>query len=195
MKTNNTRVSTQTLAGLAIFSALVVVLQLLGGFIRFGTFSVSLVLIPIVVGAVLYKPMAGAWLGFVFGVTVLLSGDAALFMGYDVLGTIVTVLLKGILAGLAAGAVYRLLAKSNTTLATLAAAVVCPVVNTGVFLLGCLTFFYDDIAALASSDGYAGSTLTYILLFFIGGNFLFELLFNVVLCPVITRVLKGIGAA
>ena len=41
------------LTGIAIFTALVVVLQLLGSFIKFGPFSVSLTLIPIVVGAAL----------------------------------------------------------------------------------------------------------------------------------------------
>ena len=35
----------------AILTAIVVVLQILGGFIKFGPFSVSLVLIPIVIGA------------------------------------------------------------------------------------------------------------------------------------------------
>jgi ferrous iron transport protein B len=65
----NRRISTRTLTGLALFTAIVVVLQYLGSFIRFGTFSISLVLIPIVVGAALYGPAAGAWLGFVFGVT------------------------------------------------------------------------------------------------------------------------------
>lgn len=43
----------QSLVGTAIVSAVVVVLQLLGSFIKFGTFSVSLVLVPIVIGAAL----------------------------------------------------------------------------------------------------------------------------------------------
>ena len=47
---NDTRIKTKTLTGLALFTAIVIVLQLLGSFIRFGPFSISLVLIPIVVG-------------------------------------------------------------------------------------------------------------------------------------------------
>ena len=61
------RIETRVLTGVAIFTAIVVVLQLLGSFVRFGPFSVSLVLIPIVVGAAMYGAGAGAWLGFVFG--------------------------------------------------------------------------------------------------------------------------------
>ena len=53
----------QSLVGTAIVSAVVVVLQLLGSFIKFGTFSVSLVLVPIVIGAALYGTKASTWLG------------------------------------------------------------------------------------------------------------------------------------
>ena len=48
------RIETRTLTGLSILTAIVFVLQLLGSFIRLGTFSVSLVLIPIVIGAAMY---------------------------------------------------------------------------------------------------------------------------------------------
>ncbi len=94
------RISTRTLVGTALFTAIVVVLQFLGAFIRFGPFSISLVLVPIVVGAALYGAGAGAWLGFVFGLVVLLSGDAAAFLVVNPLGTILTVLVKGTMAGL-----------------------------------------------------------------------------------------------
>ena len=98
-----TRIKTRTLTGVALFTAIVAVLQLVGAFIRFGPFSISLVLVPIVVGAALYGPKAGAWLGLVFGVVVLLSGDAAAFLAVNPWGTIVTVLVKGAAAGLCAG--------------------------------------------------------------------------------------------
>lgn len=76
------KISTQTLALGAMLTALVIVLQLLGSFIRFGMFSISLVLIPIVVGAAMCGPAISAWLGLVFGIAVLLSGDAAAFWPY-----------------------------------------------------------------------------------------------------------------
>lgn len=106
----------------AILTALVVVLQLLGQFIHFGVFSISLVLIPIVVGAATCGPWIGAWLGLVFGITVLLSGDAAAFMAVNVPGTIVTVLLKGVLCGLLSGLTYRALANRSRIAAVVAAA-------------------------------------------------------------------------
>ncbi|MBQ1575332.1 MAG: ECF transporter S component [Oscillospiraceae bacterium] len=186
-------ISTHTLTGMALLTAVVVILQFLGAFVRFGPFSISLVLIPIVVGAALYGPLAGAWFGFVFGMVVLLSGDAAAFLVVSPLGTILTVLLKGSLAGLCAGLVYKALSRSETKvhgvdLAVVAAAVVCPVVNTGVFLLGCLAFFMPTISEWAAGMGFE-SVGKYMIFGLVGGNFLFELLFNIILSPIIVRLI------
>jgi len=189
--TNERRTNTQKLVLGAIFTALVVILQLMGSFIRFGTFSVSLVLIPIVLGAATCGVAIGAWLGFAFGIAVLLSGDAAVFLAISVPGTVTTVLLKGLACGLIAGLVYKFLAKFNQYLAIIAAAIVCPIVNTGVFLLGCSIFFLDTINlwAITSSVKYE-NTFAYMILGLVCGNFIFELIFNVVLSPVIVRVLS-----
>ena len=172
-----------------MFTAIVVVLQLLGSFIKFGTFSVSLVLIPIVVGAALYGIGAGAWLGLVFGIVVLASGDAGVFLAVNPVGTVLTVLIKGALAGLAAGAVYRLLEKKNGFLATIASAIVCPVVNTGVFLLGCLLFFMPTINEWAAAAGM-DNVGAYMIVGLVGLNFVFELVINLVLSSVIVRIIK-----
>ena len=180
---------TRTLTGVAVFTAIVIVLQLLGSFIRFGPFSISLTLIPIVVGAALYGPAAGAWLGFVFSMVVLLSGDAGAFLAVNPLGTIVTVIVKGTLAGWAAGMVYRAFRGKRALLAVTAAAITCPVVNTGVFLLGCLCFFMPTITEWATGMGFS-SVGRYMILGLVGGNFLFELLFNLVLSPVILRLIR-----
>lgn len=185
---NNTG-KTRKLTGIAIFTAIVIVLQLLGSFIRFGPFSISLVLIPIVVGAAMYGTAAGAWLGFIFGLVVLLSGDAAAFLGVNALGTIITVIAKGTLAGLCAGLVFRALVKTNTYVAVIVSAVVCPVMNTGVFLLGCLLFFMETINGWAAAAGFA-SAGTYMIVGLVGLNFVFELLVNVILSPVIVRIIS-----
>ena len=197
------RLDTRTLTGMALMTAVVVILQFLGAFVRFGPFSISLVLIPIVVGAALYGAAAGAWFGFVFGMVVLLSGDAAAFLVINPLGTVLVVLLKGALAGLCAGLVYKALSaakakkaspaeeqgKKGADLAVVAAAVVCPVVNTGIFLLGCLLFFLPTIREWAAAMGFE-NVGSYMIFGLVGGNFLFELLFNIILSPVIVRLIK-----
>ena len=191
---NSQRFNTRKLTGLALLTAIVVVLQLLGSFIRFGTFSISLVLVPIVVGAALYGPWAGCWLGFIFGLVVVLQPDTAFFMNYNPLATVIVCLLKGALAGLCAGLVYRLLEKKNRYVAVIAAAIVCPVVNSGLFFVGSLLFFIPLIEESLSGPGLG---VRFVLLGMIGGNFLFEILFNLVLSPVILRLIdlgKKLGA-
>ena len=180
---------THTLTGVAIFTAIVIVLQLLGSFIRFGPFSISLTLIPIVVGAALYGPWAGAWLGFVFGVVVLLSGDAGAFLVVNALGTVLTVLLKGALAGYMAGIVYAAMKKLNVWVAALCAALICPVVNTGVFLLGCKLFFMETITGWGQAAGFE-NVGKYMIVGLVGFNFLFEVLVNLLLSPVIVRLIR-----
>lgn len=187
--TNTRKKQTQTLVLGAVFTALVFVLQYLGSFIRFGMFSVTLVLLPIIVGAATCGYKIGAWLGFVFGIAVFVTNDAAAFLAIDYIGTIVTVLLKGTLCGLAAGVTYKLLEKYNKYLAVMAAAVVCPIVNTGVFLIGCKLFFFETIKEWGVAAGF-NNAAAYMFLGLAGGNFLFELGTNLILSPAVVRVLK-----
>lgn len=189
IKMNNKSMETRVLTGVAIFTAIVIVLQLLGAFIRFGPFSISLVMIPIVVGAALYGPAAGAWLGLVFGIVVLLSGDAGVFLTVNPLGTIATVVTKGVLAGWISGLVYKVLSKHEVA-ATIAASVAAPVINTGVFLIGCLVFFMPTITEWATAAG-AKNVGTFMVVGLVGINFLIELALNLVLSSGITTIIKA----
>lgn len=174
----------------AILTALVVVLQLMGSFIRFGKFSVSLVLVPIVIGIATCGTGIGAWLGLVFGVAVLVSGDAATFLAIDPIGTVITVIVKGVLCGLIAGLVYKLFEKKNRYLAVVSSAIVCPIVNTGVFLLGCVIFFLPSISEWAVANDYGTNIAKYMIFMLVGGNFIFEMLTNILLSPIIVRLLN-----
>ena len=173
---------------LALLTAIVLVFQTFGSFIHLGPFQASLVLIPIVLGGAFLGVGGGAWLGFVFGMHVLLSGEAALFLAIDVPGTIITVLAKGILCGAAAGLVFKLLKKYNQYLAVWIAAFICPIVNTGIFLIGCKLFFMEAVSAWASAEGM--SVTAYMFLGLVGGNFIFELILNIVCVPVVLRLLN-----
>lgn len=184
------RMKTKNMVLAAILTALVIVLQFLGSFIKLGPFSISVVLVPIVIGAAACGVGVGAWLGFVFSLIVILSGDAALFLTVNVPGTIITVLLKGTLCGLFAGLTYKALARVNKYVATLAAAVVCPLVNTGIFLLGCLLFFMGTITEWATAAGLGGNVAQYMVVGLVGINFVAEILINMILSPVIVRLLK-----
>lgn len=185
-----TKINVFNITLLGILTAIVIVLQLAGATIRFSTFSITLTLLPIVIGAALIHPLAGGWLGFVFGIVVLIT-DAGAFLAIDIIGTVVTVILKGTLAGVAAGYVYRLLSKRNPSskrgdiIATIGAAVTAPIVNTGIFILGCYIFFLPTLTEWATSNNFANAT-AFIFLSLIGANFILEFLVNLVLSPTIT---------
>lgn len=182
--------STKTLVLGAVLTALVVLLQMMGASIKIGMFSISLVLIPIVIGAATCGAFIGAWLGFVFGIVVLLSGDAAPFMAITVPGTVLIVLLKGTACGYLAGLTYKLLEKKNRWLAVMASAIVCPVVNTGIFLIGCFLFFTEFLTETAVTMGFGDNVAKFILFGLVGFNFLIELGINVVLSPIVVRILN-----
>ena len=189
MENNKSKWSTENLVLLALLTALTAVLSYFGGFIKIGGLaSISLTLIPVVLGAALCGPFAGAWLGGVSGVVFFLTADAAFWLGLSVFGTIVTVMVKGIAAGFLAGLVYKLLEKFNRYAAVIVSAIVCPVVNTSIFLLGSLIFFIDTVRGGASNEGM--STFGYLIIFFVGLNFVFELVVNIVVSPALFRIIK-----
>lgn len=173
------------IVGLGLMTAIVVVLQLLSTVIKFGPFSITLALTAIIVGGAIYGVWGGAWLGFVFGMTVLLSGDATAFMTVSPIGTILTVLLKGAGAGALAALVYNLIEKKNRFVAVIAAGVVAPVVNTGVFILGVFVFFLDTITAWAAQT----PVVEYIFVGLIGLNFPVELMVNLALSTVTVTII------
>lgn len=175
---------TQKIVGIGLFTAIVVALQLLAASIKFGPFSITLVLAPIVIGAALYGVGAGAWLGVAFGLSVLISGDAAAFMTINPAGTVITVLLKGMLAGLAAGLIYKALEKTNKTVAVILAGIACPIVNTGIFLAGCYLFFQEWLVSVFGTTGFATVVTGLVSI-----NFAVELGINMVLASVIVRVI------
>ena len=220
MKANKRNMSTKTMVMGAILTALVVILQFIGASIRLGPFSISLVLIPIVIGAATCGTAISTWLGFIFGIVVLISGDAALFLAVDVFGTVLTVIVKGTAAGLMAGLTYRgtvallnrnsqkqiavmkakyglgdccergvyeFISKKNKYIGVLAAAIVCPVVNTGIFLLGCLVFFMETVSTWAG-----GSNVGHYMIFgLVGANFLAELATDLILSPIVVRIVHA----
>ena len=179
---------TSELVGLGILTAIVIVLQALALNIRFGVFSITLVLAPIIIGAALYGYKAGAWLGLVFGVMVLLT-DAGVFLAISVPGTIVTCILKGVVAGIVSAVVYKAFANKNKTGAVILAGIVAPVCNTGVFLLGCWLFFFDTVSAWGQAAGYENAG-AYMLTAFVGLNFIVELIINMVLSVAIVRIVN-----
>jgi len=180
-------------AVLGVLTAIVLILQFTGTVVRFGGTPVSLVLIPIVFGAVTLGPAAGAWLGLVFGVEVfwvlgVMGGDptfTAILFNNAPVATFLICIVKSTLAGYLAGVVYALICTKNQIVALFAAAAVTPIVNTGVFVIGCF-LLHDVIAANFVSEGV--TVVYYILIGLAGVNFLLEFALNMVVVPALGRI-------
>ncbi len=185
----NRGIKTQTIVGMGMLTALVAVLQLFASVIRLGPFSITLTLVPIIIGAALYGWKAGAWLGFIFGVIVMFTPDVAAFMAISVPATLVTVLLKGTLAGLCAGLLYTAVEKKNRTAAVIVSGIAAPIVNTGVFLLGCFMFFMEIVNGMAAESGMAEYILLCVVTGLVGLNFLVELAINLVISSAVVFII------
>ena len=195
MSNTSTKANVYRLTGLGILTAIIIVLQVFTTFVHFGPFSITLALIPIVVGAAMYGIGAGAYLGAVFSAVVVImsatGGDPGGFMVWTANPFMCAVLcmLKGTMAGLCAGAVYKALSGKNKIVATVLAALVSPIVNTGIFIIGMLVFFKDTLAAWAGGS----DLLTYIILGLTGVNFLIELGVNIVLSPIVVKIIDAVN--
>ena len=185
--------SLRKMTGLSLFSAVIAVLTIVCTFVRFGPFSITLALSAIVVGGAVYGMKAGAYLGGLFGFIVLLTGvfgwdggTVMLLLGENVLGCILICLGKGAAAGWASAFVYGLLEKKNQKLAVTLAAIVCPIVNTGLFILGMYVFFLSTLEAWAGGM----NVLYFAIIGLTGINFLVELAVNLILSSGITGLIR-----
>lgn len=183
---------------MALLCALIIVLQqivipLPGGL------TLSLVLIPIVVGAVLLGPSAGAALGAVFGAVVtflVITGRAGelstmMWIANPVM-TVIVCMLKGTAAGLVSGLIAKALTQKKYLGIVLAAAA-APIVNTGIFLLGMLTVFRGVMQEFADKIGMGGTTMIYFaVIVLVGVNFLVEFAANLICSPAIVRVVDAV---
>ena len=192
MKTKTNQAGTLTAAGL--FAALIVVLQLFATFVKFGPVSITLALAPIVIGGALYGRRFAAFLGAVLGIVILICGIFGLDGGAVMLmfeaAPLPLVLLcigKTTVAGFVAAVFYKLMAaKGKPFAATVVAGILCPVVNTGLFILAMLTIWKD----LLSSWAGGSNIFTYAILGLTGVNFLIELGVNLILATAITRIVR-----
>lgn len=197
MKERKKFFSAKNLTGIAILLALVVVLQVWGSYIRIGATPLSFVLVPIVLGGMLFGPLAGGFLGFAFGAIVLIYGvagldgfTAILFNDHPV-WTALLCLGKGTAAGVSAGLIFRAVGKKSTRAGAFAAAASAPIVNTGLFILGALLFLRDTLSANFASGG---STVIYFLIIGCAGvNFLVEFAINLVCAPALYTMVRAVS--
>ena len=183
--------SARRVTGTAVLLALVIVLQAFGGTIPLGVVQLNFTLIPIVLGAVLFGAFVGGFLGFACGVVVLvqviMGGNPfyTMIWANDPVVTTLTCIVKTTVAGLIAGWVFNLLRKKNDYLALFIASGLVPIVNTLLFIVGCL-FMTGSVYAMAGDQNVLGFILVGLVTF----NFFFEFAINLLVAPALHRVLE-----
>ena len=189
---------------LGLLVALVVALQVVSALIPpiGGMVSITLTLIPVVVGGILLGKRAGAILGFTFGLIVMINCVTALDPGGNILWnanpvfTALICFVKGIAAGFFPALFYEMICSKTEKIgegkkfvATVVAALSAPVINTSLFVCGMFLLFKDTLYAWAGET----NVITYVIVGLAGLNFLVEFLINTILSPAILRITAVVG--
>ena len=196
MNNSVSQAKTKDLTGIAILAAIIVVLQLFAtffsSFLPFARLTFSLV--PIVIGGALYGIKGGAILGGVFGAVVLGSmiGGAGGEFGTLIINKMpleasVITLGRCILAGLIPAVIFKLISKKDQVVGAFISALMCPVINTGIYFLG-VVFVFKDM--FFEANNITGGNIYWLLLTSIAVNFTVEFILNTILSPVIITVIK-----
>ncbi len=188
--------SSKRIAGLAVLLALVIVLQGALGTVQIGMVQLNFTLIPIVLGAILFGPIAGGVLGLACGIVVLIQvilGGSPFYViiwTNTPLVTTLTCLVKTTVAGVVAGWLFKLLPKKNVLMGVFAASAAVPVLNTGLFIIGCLLMNESITAFQATLPDVGGmNVLVFILVVLVTFNFFIELAINLIVAPAIHRII------
>ena len=165
---------------ISIFTALIIILQLLSTYINFGGFPITLTLVPIIVAGAVLGPQIGALMGLVFGtvvsIMVILGLDqsgAIMFASHPII-TVLTCVIKGMLAGLIGAFVYKKIANKKT--AIIISSIITPIINTATLYISLILFFDSSFAAMVAA--------------FMSINFFIELIINVLLAPGLINVIN-----
>ena len=184
-KTRNS-FSTKKMVTIAIIIALIAVLQSFSSVAaRIGLFSFALGLFPATVGSVMYGKKESVIFGSVLGI-VILATDATAYALYSVnfFATVLVVMAKSIASTLVTALIFNLLKNFNRYVAVVVAAILAPIVNTGIFIGGVCIFFKDFFAQYITGDVFIVGFILMLLT-----NFIIEMIINIVLSPVVLKVL------
>ena len=183
----NSRTKVKMIVGIALLMAIMLVLQFISNYIKFGPFSITLALIPIAVGAMLYGPFTGLLLGAVLGAFILITGGGEPFFSINPLATIALCLSKTSIAGFISGLISRFFRLRHEKVGIVLSSLSVPVINTGIFVAASIVIFTDYLSGLA---GEGENLLIFVVTGLIGINFLIEFSVNVILSSSIVYLVR-----
>lgn len=193
---NKKKVNTKNMVQLAILMAIIFLMAFTPlGYLKIFLLDITLLVIPVAVGAVLLGPVAGAVLGLTFGFTSFIlsfsSPLGAMMLDISPVFRVITCIVPRVLCGLLTGVVYKVAKKSKASkFATPIANLACPLFNT-VFFMSALMIFYYNTPAIQSIAASAGVFNPILLIFvMVGINALIEAFACFIIGTAVTRALQ-----
>lgn len=184
--------NTKMIATTGILVGIEILFQVIGNYINPGFANINLSLIPIVIGAVLYGPVVGGFLGLVCGLMVIISPSTMqIFFSISPVGTILACILKTLVAGVAAGLVVKLFKGEKKIYGVILASILVPVINTALFSIFALIFFMPLLQSMISET--MPNIAAALFVGMIGINFILEVISTVILAPSLYKILEHAG--
>ena len=169
------------------------------GYFKTGGLSITLLPVPVIIGAIVMGPMTGAVLGLAFGITSLiqcfgLEPFGTALMGINPVGTILTCLVPRVLMGLLTGVIFAAFSRMDKKklLSFAATSLLGALFNTVFFMSFLVLFFYktDFIQKIVTGMG-TSSALSFALAF-VGINGLIEAVACCVLAGAISKAVCSV---
>ena len=181
--------STKTLVTLSLIIAIEIMLVITNlGFIMVPPVSITILHIPVIVGAIIMGPKYGAILGGAFGVLSLLNAtfrgvspvDLAFspFLSGSPISSIIMCIGCRVLLGFIAGLLYKLLSRKNKTVAAIVSSFVATLIHTAT-VMACLWLLFPDF----------GMTFKTVLETILALNFLIEASLAVIFALAFARII------
>ncbi len=181
--------NTRMIATTGILTGIEIVLQIIGNYINPGFANINLSLVPIAIGAILYGPLVGGFLGLVCGVMVLISPSTMqFFFSVSPIGTILACIIKTTLAGVVAGFAVKPFKGEKKIYGAVIASILVPVINTGIFAIFALIFFMPILEGMISDT--IPNIAAALFIGMIGINFILEIISTTILAPSLYKIIE-----
>ena len=179
MSSTNTRTNTRYLTRMAVLIAVMLLMEATGlGMIRTAGLEITILQVPVVIGAIVLGPSAGAALGAVFGAISFWecfgrSAFGAVLLGIDPLFTLLTCMVPRILMGLCTGLIFKGLYRiDRTRVISFALSSLCGALLNTVFFMTFLMVLFGRTEFILNMRGEM-SVLPFVIAF-VGFNGLTE---------------------
>ncbi len=190
MKNSKTKAMTQT----AILAAIILIMAFTPlGYLKTPGLEITFITVPVIIGAILIGPKAGAILGGIFGLTSFfqcfgLSHFGAALLSIDPLRTFIVCVITRLLMGWLCGVIFKLISRKSESVVIYAAASLCgALLNTLLFMSALIVLF----GSTSYIQGFMGdmSVINFVIAF-VGVQGLIE---AIVCCIIAAAIAKALA--